>query len=124
MFLQYNCIMKAQHASGFGSVILALLAHIPCCGPTLLLAFGGLTVGAGWLHALEPYRWWFMGFSVLSLGFGFWSAYRRPHACHECGTCGSGDHAQRRVRIGSMWFVAALVLSLTVVGLLNSGHAH
>lgn len=116
--------MKMHRASGMGSVLLALLAHVPCCGPTVLIALGGVSAGAGWLHSLEAYRWWFMGLSVLSLGYGFWSAYRKPHVCHDCGQCGSEDHAQRRVRIGSMWFVAALVVTLTVVGILNSGHVH
>lgn len=115
--------MKTR-ASAFGSVGLALLAHIPCCGPSLLFAFGGLTVGAGWLHALEAYRWLFMGLSAVSLGLGFYGAYKKPHACHDCGTCASEVHSQRRVKIGSMWFVACLVMALTVVGLVNGGHVH
>ncbi|MBX3114315.1 MAG: hypothetical protein KF836_07085 [Fimbriimonadaceae bacterium] len=114
--------MKSAVAA-ISSGTLALLAHVPCCGPTVLFAFGGVSVGAGWLSVLEPIRYWLIGFSAISLGIGFWSAYRKPHACHECGTCQSEIHSKRRVRIGTMWFVAALVVSLTVVGLMN-GNSH
>lgn len=104
---------------------LALLAHVPCCGSTVLFAFGGMSVSAGWLHIFEPYRFWLMALSILSLGIGFWGAYRTPHACHECGTCESNKHAQRRLKIGSMWFVASVVIGVSLVGLLNTGaHVH
>lgn len=111
--------------AGVGSALLALLAHVPCCGPTVLIAFGGLSVGAGWAHQLEPYRGLFLVLSAISLGVGFWGAYRKPHACHSCGTCSSESHAKRRAKIGVMWFVAALVVGITVVGLANEiGHNH
>lgn len=113
--------MKSAVAA-ISSGALALLAHVPCCGPTVLFAFGGISVGAGWLSALEPYRYWFIAFSAVSLGVGFWSAYRKPHACHECGTCKSDSHSKRRARIGAMWFVAAVVISLTLVGFLNGNN--
>lgn len=123
--MQYNCIMKSAIAS-VSSAGLALLAHVPCCGSTVLFAFGGMSVTAGWLHALEPYRWWLVAFSLLSLGFGFWGAYKKPYSCHDCGSCDSDVHAKRRVKIGSMWFVTCVVVGITLVGFLNtqSGHVH
>ncbi len=110
--------MKSGIAA-ISSSVLALAAHIPCCGPTVLFAAGGVGVGAGWLSALEQYRPAFLALSVVSLGVGFWSAYRKPHACHECGTCDSASHSKRRIRIGSMWFVAAVVASLSIVSVVN-----
>ncbi len=111
--------------AGSGSVFGALLAHLPCCGSSVILALGGTGAGLGWLHALEPYRWFFIAFSTLTLGFGFWQAYRKPHACHSCGDCSSEVHARRRVKIGIMWVVAAISLSLVLVGFVNeSTHDH
>lgn len=121
--MQYNCIMIAK--AGVGSALLALLAHVPCCGPTALFALGGLSGGAGWAEHLEPYRGLFLAMSAMSLGVGFWGAYKKPHVCHDCGTCTSEAHAKRKAGIGAMWFVAALVVGITIVGFVNeAGHVH
>lgn len=114
-----------KHAfAGIGSIGGALLAHIPCCGSSALLAFGGAGAGLSWLTVLHPYRWLFVGLSTLLLAIGFWQAYRKPHACHTCGDCASEAHARRRVKIGTMWVMAAVSLSLVVAGSVNESAAH
>lgn len=115
--------MRKQTGATLLAAGAALLAHVPCCGPTVLLAFGGASAGAGVLHWLEPYRPWLLGFSFLTLGIGFWLAYRKPHACHCSATCDTDAHAKRRVRIGATWVVAALVGAVTVAQLLQP-HTH
>lgn len=89
------------------------------------MALGGSGLGAGWLAGLEPYRPYFMGLSVITLGVGFWTAYKKPHSCHSCGECQSDVHAKRRARIGSMWAVAAMSVSLFIVAEINDAqHPH
>ena len=106
--------------SALGSISTTLLAHLPCCGPVLLVALGGASAGAGWLGALEKYRFWFIGASLVQLAIGFTIAYRRPHKCDKCAD-GEKDQVAR-FEIGLMWTVAALVAILTVTGFVIDPH--
>lgn len=98
-----------------------MLAHLPCCGPVVLVAIGGASTGAGWLGGLEKFRYWFLGASLLQLAVGFYMAYRRPHRCKECA------HEQpdtvKRFETRLMWVVAAFVLAVTIVGFAIDPHA-
>ncbi len=100
----------------------AVLAHIPCCGSTILLALGGATSGATWLVALERFRPLLIAVSAVQIGLGLFFAYRKPHKCHKCGTCESENHARRRVEIGLLWGAALFVTVLTLVGQVFEQH--
>lgn len=61
-----------------GSVGAALLAHVPCCLPPILMSLGGAS--AGLATALQPYRPWLLGFAAINILAGFYLAYR-PEKC-------------------------------------------
>lgn len=93
-----------------GTAVTALVAHIPCCGPSLFLAFGGVAAAGSFHEALEPWRPWLLGLSFVQLGFAFRFAYRQPKCATDC----THNHiAERRTRIGVTWAIAALVLAVT-----------
>jgi len=101
--------------TAMATLFTALLAHIPCCGPTVLLALGGGTAGAGWLEPLHDYRAWLLAASFLQLAVGFWLAYRQPKVvCPVHGTHCDDEKKKRRVRIGTMWVVAGIVISIAL----------
>lgn len=113
-----------------------LLAHIPCCGPTIAAALGAGSAGAGWLHSLEAYRPYILAFAFVQLAVGFYLAYRPVRACHQCASCAADasgltdtgaaeaqhHEALRRNRIIAMWVVAAVVTLVTLWP--QAGHTH
>lgn len=71
---------------GVLSSILAFLGLIGCCGlPILAGILAGLGIGASQLSFFAEYRWWFIGFAVLSLLFGFYQVYSKKKG-NCCGT--------------------------------------
>lgn len=68
-----------------GSVIAAAAASVCCIGPVVAAVLGAGALGAASVR-FEPYRPWFLGLTVILLGFGFVSAYRRKPECND-GTC-------------------------------------
>lgn len=90
-----------EAAVSVGSAVLATL----CCWGPLLAALAG-TSAAGLAASLERMRPLFLGIAVLSLGFGFRRAYRRPKDC--AGACGRSRRLQRIV----LWISALLVAGL------------
>lgn len=103
-----------------GTIALSLLAHLPCCGVTIALAFGAATSGFAWLEALEHYRPLFIIFSLAMAGFTLWSAFRKaPHEkCNSC--CSSEQHSKKRRNRQIM----AVVASTLAVSTLLIPHSH
>jgi mercuric ion transport protein len=96
-----------------GSVIGAILASSCCILPLVLFSLG---IGGAWmsnLTALEPYQPYFLAMTVLLLGAGFYSVYRKPNsacsadACSTDGYCGT-PVAERVTKI-ALWSATALV---------------
>ncbi len=107
---------RNKRLSVAGTAIAAVLAHLPCCGPTLLLAIGGASTGLGWLHWLEPWRPLFLTFSFVQLAVGFWLVYRpNPHVHSDGGTC-EHDHSHiiKWERV-ILWAVAAMVIAIALL---------
>jgi len=103
--------------SGKGSLIAGILAAIGasvCCfGPLLLLALG---IGGTWignLAAMEPYRPFFIGLTLLFLGLAFRTLYLVPQVCTP-GTPCADPRTIRQQRL-TFWIVAALLLALLAV---------
>ena len=116
--------MKAE-AGGFGTIALSLLAHLPCCGVTLALAFGAATSGFAWLEALEHYRPVFIVFSLGMAAFTLWSAFRKaPHEqCNSC--CSKEQHVKKRRNRQIMAVVASvLAVSTLLIPHSHEGHDH
>ena len=79
---------KEKTAPLAGAVgILSALGVGSCC--VLPLFFVTLGMGGSWIGniaSLAPYQSFFLIFSFLAIGFGFWQVFR-PEACGPDGTC-------------------------------------
>lgn len=108
--------MSTASKAATTAAVSALLAHIPCCLPQILLGIGSAASSSlTWLHWLDPYRPIFIGFSLCTLAYGFWQAYRPVTAC-ACETHTPHDYVvERRVKIAVMWSVAVLVFFLNLI---------
>ena len=103
--------------TGKGSLIAGVVAAIGasmcCVGPLVLLALG---IGGSWvggMTAMEPYRPFFIGLTLLFLGLAFRKLYLAPQVCTP-GTPCADSRTRARQRI-AFWIVAALLLGLLAV---------
>lgn len=92
--------MKAAVAS----VVAATAASVCCIGPVVAAVLGAGALGAASTR-FEPYRPWFLGLTMILLGVGFVSAYRREPGCAE-DTC--APPTRRTARI-VLWIAVVLV---------------
>ena len=92
--------MKAVVAS----VVAATAASVCCIGPVVAAVFGAGALGAASAR-FEPYRPWFLGLTMILLGVGFVSAYRREP---ECADDGCAPASRRTARI-VLWLAVVLV---------------
>ena len=102
---------------GKGSLIAGALAAIGasacCAGSLVLLAFG---IGGTWigsLTAMEPYRPFFIGLTLLFLGLAFRQLYLAPQVCAPGAPC-ADPRTIKRQRL-TFWIVAILLLGLLAV---------
>lgn len=92
----------------FAGVLTAIAASACCVGPLLLLSVG---IGGAWignLTALEPYRPFFIGVSVLLVVLAFRQVYFSNSRCspsQACTTTGAG----KKIRL-VFWLAVVLVL--------------
>ncbi len=92
--------MKAVVAS----VVAATAASVCCIGPVVAAVLGAGALGAASTR-FEPYRPWFLGLTMILLGVGFASTYRREPECTD-GTC---PPASRRTAKIVLWISVVLV---------------
>src|SRR5229473_1483049 len=78
-----------------------------CIGPVVAAVLGAGALGAASTR-MEPYRPWFLGVTMILLGMGFVSAYRREPECAD-GMC--APRSRRTAKI-------VLWISVVLVGLL------
>jgi mercuric ion transport protein len=101
---------KAALAASAG-IAGAVGSALCCAGPLVAVALG--VSGAGLATTFEPWRPWFVGGTVLSLGVGFLTVRREDaKACVPDTLCAS-PRARRRMK-SSLWIataVAAVLLS-------------
>jgi len=100
--------------TGKGSLIASVLsavgASVCCVGPLVLLALGIGGTWVGKLTAMEPYRPFFIGLTLLFLGLAFRKVYFVPEVCTPGAAC-ADPRAIRRQR-SVFWIVAVLLLGL------------
>ena len=89
------------------SVVAAAAASVCCIGPVVAAALGAGALGAASTR-MEPYRPWFLGVTVVLLGTGFVSAYRREPECAD-DTCAPTSRRSAKI---ILW------IAVVVVGLL------
>ena len=95
------------------SAVAAVGASVCCVGPLVLLMLG---VGGSWigsLTAMEPFRPYLIGLTLLFLGLAFRRLYITPQPC-AAGTACANPAAVRRQRL-TFWIVASLLLGLLSV---------
>ena len=88
-------------------------ASVCCVGPLVLLAFGVSGAWIGNLTALEPYRPFFIGLTVLFLGLAFRKLYLLPEICAP-GTSCANPRVLKRQRL-TFWLVASGLIGLLMV---------
>jgi mercuric ion transport protein len=90
-------------------------ASVCCVGPLVLLGLGISGAWIGNLTALEPYRPFFIGLTLLFLGLACRKLYFAPQACAP-GTACADPRVLKRQRL-IFWLVAAMMLGLLLVPL-------
>ena len=98
--------MLAGVAAGIG-------ASVCCVGPLVLLAVGISGAWIGNLTAMEPYRPFFVGLTLLFLVLAFRKLYLVPQSCLPGTTCADDPRILRRQRL-TFWVVALLLLALLI----------
>jgi len=92
-----------------GGILGAVVASACCVVPLVLVTLG---IGGAWvgnLAALEPYKPYFLGVTVLLLAAGFWHVYFKPKpACTDGSYCGRPTSS--RITKSALWIATALVL--------------
>ena len=84
-----------------------------CVGPLVLLALGIGGTWVGSLTAMEPFRPWFIGLTLLFLGLAFRKLYLIPRVCAP-GTPCADPRTLKRQRI-IFWIVTTILLVLLAV---------
>ena len=97
-----------------GGAIGAILASACCILPLVLFSLG---IGGAWmsnLTMLKPYQPLFIAFTLVMLGIGFYTVYRKPSntcradACSTDGYCGT-PLAERVIKI-ALWSATLLIV--------------
>lgn len=102
-----------RKGSLIASIMAALVASVCCVGPLVLLALGLGGTWVGNLTAMEPYRPFFIGLTLLFLGLAFRKIYLVPQVCKP-GTPCADPHTMQRQQL-TFWIVAVLLLGLLAV---------
>jgi mercuric ion transport protein len=112
-FKENDMARLTEKSSLIASVLAAIGASVCCVGPLVLLALG---IGGSWvgsLTAMEPYRPFFIGMTLLFLGLAFRKLYLVPQVCTP-GTPCADPRTRQRQRL-TFWIVTVLLLGLLAV---------
>jgi mercuric ion transport protein len=83
--------------TAIGVIGSALAASACCIGPVAFSLLGAGALGASAVK-LEPYRPWFIAFTVVLLGLAFYSAYR-PVSAEQCADGACTPRSRRPARV-------------------------
>jgi mercuric ion transport protein len=96
--------------AALGGIGAALAASACCIGPVAFSLIGAGAVGASAV-ALQPYRPWFMGLTVLLVGFAFYRAYG-PLPANACTGVACSPPSRRAARV--LAWIAAIVAAVLI----------
>src|SRR5882672_853042 len=93
------------------SVVSAFFSVLPlsCCVFPVAFSFLGAS-GFAFAAALTPYRPYFVGLTIISLGLGFYFTYRPEKECAPGEACAIPRN--RKAQIIVLWVVTLLTLAL------------
>ncbi len=106
-----------------GGIIAAIGASICCIGPLVLLALG---IGGAWvsnLAAFEAFRPYFIGITILFLGYAFYRVYRPSRAACEPGSACAHPTTRKTTKM-MLWIVTMIALGLIAFPYLAPGLAN
>ncbi|MGH7713291.1 MAG: mercuric transporter MerT family protein [Gemmatimonadaceae bacterium] len=103
-----NAVFKTAVASVAG-VTAAVGSALCCAGPLVAITLG--LSGAGMATTFEPLRPYFVGGTLLSLGYGFFALRREETKACEPGTLCASPVARRRMRV-LLWIATAVAVPL------------
>lgn len=95
--------------AALGGIAGAVGSALCCAGPLVAVALG--LSGAGLATTFEPWRPYFFGGTVLSLGYGFVALRREETKACEPGTLCASPLARRRMKV-LLWIATAVALPL------------
>lgn len=93
-----------------GSILAAITASLCCVGPFVLVSLG---VSGSWISSLskfDPYRKWFILFTLLMLLYAGWMLYRPIENCPKGSIC-SLPQLRKKYRI-LYWAITACAIIL------------
>jgi mercuric ion transport protein len=99
-----------NNGSMIAAAIAAIGASLCCIGPLVLLTLGISGAWISYLTALEPYRFIFIGITLLFLGLAFRKLYLVPQQCAPGDNCALP--ATRRNQRIIFWIVSVLLVAL------------
>lgn len=91
-----------------GSILAGIAASTCCLGPLILLTLGISGSWIGNLSAMEPFRPYFIGLTLILLGLAFRKLYLVPQSCAVDTPCATPSNL-RKQRI-TFWIVSVFVL--------------
>src|SRR3546814_3211267 len=101
---------KSSMPAILGASLAAIGASICCVVPLVLVLLGISGAWIGNLTALDTWRPWFTGATLLLLGLAFWSLYGPTSQCRADGACIDPRTLKRRRRW--LWLAAFVIAML------------
>ncbi len=92
------------------SLVAGIAASTCCIGPLVLLTLGVSGSWIGSLSAMEPFRPYLMGLTLLLLGLAFRKLYLVPQACAVDAPCATSSNLRRQRAM--FWLVSVAVLAI------------
>ena len=108
-----NMAQLTERTSLITSAVAAIGASVCCVGPLVLLMLGVSGSWIGSLTAMEPFRPYLIGVTLLFLSLAFRKLYLVAQPCGSGSACANPTVLMRQ-RI-TFWVVAALLLGLLAV---------
>ncbi len=96
--------------AAIGGIGAAAVASACCIGPVAFSLMGAGALGAAAVR-LEPYRPWFMAFTLMLLGLAFYGAYR-PLSADGCEDAVCTPQSRRGAKV--LAWLAALIAALLI----------
>lgn len=93
-----------------GAAIGAIGASVCCVVPLFLVLLGVSGAWIGNLTALDAWRPWFSGATLVCMGLAFWALYGPSSQCRDKGACVAPAVLRRRRRW--LWIATVLIAAL------------
>lgn len=99
---------STSKATLIGGLFAGIAASSCCVGPFLLLSLGVSGSWIGNLSAMDTYRPYLIGLTLILMGLAFRKLYLLPQACEVDTPCASPDYVKKQRII--FWMISVFVL--------------